>query len=144
MDLGLAAKVRPCLVLSVPVAEQDRALVTAVAPILGASVLFDDQGRCFDIYLLHDRGASAVFAQRAATTGTGLKRVFLEKSDLFRREGLAFVLGVAGLAADLTRGTVGQRRRLGLDDVGGGGLGRGGGVLARCRELLTQGSCLGA
>ena len=30
-DLGLAAKVRPCLVLSVPVAEQDRALVTAVA-----------------------------------------------------------------------------------------------------------------
>lgn len=31
VDLGLAAKVRPCLVLSVPVAEQDRALVTAVA-----------------------------------------------------------------------------------------------------------------
>ena len=31
VDLGLAAKVRPCLVLNVPVAEQDRALVTAVA-----------------------------------------------------------------------------------------------------------------
>ncbi len=31
VDLGLAAKVRPCLVLSVPVAEQDRALVTVVA-----------------------------------------------------------------------------------------------------------------
>ena len=31
VDLGLAAKVRPCLVLSVPVDEQDRALVTAVA-----------------------------------------------------------------------------------------------------------------
>ena len=31
VDLGLAAKVRPCLVLSVPVAEQDRALVTMVA-----------------------------------------------------------------------------------------------------------------
>jgi mRNA interferase MazF len=31
VDLGLAAKVRPCLVLSVPVAEQDRALITAVA-----------------------------------------------------------------------------------------------------------------
>jgi mRNA interferase MazF len=31
IDLGLAAKVRPCLVLSVPVAEQDRALVTVVA-----------------------------------------------------------------------------------------------------------------
>jgi mRNA interferase MazF len=31
VDLGLAAKVRPCLVLSVPVAEQDRALITVVA-----------------------------------------------------------------------------------------------------------------
>ena len=31
VDLGLAAKVQPCLVLSVPVVEQDRALVTAVA-----------------------------------------------------------------------------------------------------------------
>jgi mRNA interferase MazF len=31
VDLGLVAKVRPCLVLSVPVAEQDRALVTMVA-----------------------------------------------------------------------------------------------------------------
>lgn len=31
VDLGLAAKVRPCLVLSVPVAEHDRALVTVVA-----------------------------------------------------------------------------------------------------------------
>jgi mRNA interferase MazF len=31
VDLGLAAKVRPCLVLSVPVVEQDRALVTVVA-----------------------------------------------------------------------------------------------------------------
>jgi len=31
VDLGLAAKVRPCLVLSIPVAEQDRALVTCIA-----------------------------------------------------------------------------------------------------------------
>jgi mRNA interferase MazF len=31
VDLGLAAKIRPCLVLSVPVDEQDRALVAAVA-----------------------------------------------------------------------------------------------------------------
>jgi mRNA interferase MazF len=31
VDLGLAAKVRLCLVLSVPVDEQDRALVAAVA-----------------------------------------------------------------------------------------------------------------
>jgi mRNA interferase MazF len=32
VDWGRAATVRPCLVRSVPVAEQDRALVTAVAP----------------------------------------------------------------------------------------------------------------
>ena len=31
VDLGLAAKVRPCLVLSIPVAEQDRVLVTCIA-----------------------------------------------------------------------------------------------------------------
>ena len=30
MDLGLAAKIRPCLVLSVPVADEDRTLVTAI------------------------------------------------------------------------------------------------------------------
>ena len=31
VDLGMAAKIRPCLVLSVPVLDQDRDLVTAVA-----------------------------------------------------------------------------------------------------------------
>jgi mRNA interferase MazF len=31
VDLGLAAKIRPCLVLSVAVEDQDRALVTLVA-----------------------------------------------------------------------------------------------------------------
>jgi mRNA interferase MazF len=30
VDLGMAAKVRPCLVLSVPIADTDRALVTLV------------------------------------------------------------------------------------------------------------------
>jgi mRNA interferase MazF len=30
VDLGLAAKIRPCLVLSVPAAEADRSLVTVV------------------------------------------------------------------------------------------------------------------
>jgi mRNA interferase MazF len=30
VDLGLAAKVRPCLILSVPVLDQDRALVTVI------------------------------------------------------------------------------------------------------------------
>ena len=31
VDLGLAAKVRPCLVLSVPASDDERSLVTAVA-----------------------------------------------------------------------------------------------------------------
>ncbi len=31
VDLGLAAKVRPCLILSVPTDPQDRVLVTVVA-----------------------------------------------------------------------------------------------------------------
>lgn len=31
VDLGLAAKVRPCLVLSIPASDQERSLVTAVA-----------------------------------------------------------------------------------------------------------------
>ena len=30
VDLGLAAKIRPCLVLGVPQADEDRALITAV------------------------------------------------------------------------------------------------------------------
>jgi len=31
VDLGLAAKVRPCLVVSIPYEERDRSLVTAIA-----------------------------------------------------------------------------------------------------------------
>ena len=31
VDLGLAAKVRPCLVLSIPYEDEDRSLVTAIA-----------------------------------------------------------------------------------------------------------------
>lgn len=30
VDLGMTAKVRPCLVLSVPILEQDRALITLI------------------------------------------------------------------------------------------------------------------
>ncbi|REJ96471.1 MAG: type II toxin-antitoxin system PemK/MazF family toxin [Planctomycetota bacterium] len=32
VDLGMAAKVRPCLVVSVPFADEDRALVTLLPP----------------------------------------------------------------------------------------------------------------
>jgi len=36
VDLGLAAKIRPCLVLSVPALDQDRSLATVVAPTTSA------------------------------------------------------------------------------------------------------------
>src|SRR5207249_11322562 len=55
------------------------------------------------------------------------------------REGYAFVLGMAGLSADSALVLALRWGRLGrLDDVGGRGLGGGGGVLACCGELLAQ------
>ena len=107
-------------------------------------MLFDDQRRFLDVHLLHDFGEVRVATEGAAAAGAGVKRVFLEVADLFGRERLTLVLGVAGLAADGAWGAIGQRRRLGFDDVGGGGLGRSRGVLARRRELLAQAGRFGA
>ena len=58
-------------------------------------------------------------------------------SDLFGREGLAFVLGVAGLAADGTLGPV-LKGGLGLDDVRGRGLGGRGGILAGSGKVFAR------
>ena len=59
--------------------------------------------------------------------------------DGFGREGDALVLGMSGLSADFAPVLALRRWRLGrLDDVGRGGLGGGGGVLARRGELLAQ------
>src|ERR1700741_4625367 len=49
VDLGLAAKVRPCLVLSVPTDPQDRVLVTVVAhttSLQGTRFEVDVKARC--------------------------------------------------------------------------------------------------
>ena len=55
------------------------------------------------------------------------------------REQLALVRGMSRLAAGLAPLLAGRRLRLGrLDDVGGGGLGRVGGILAGRGELLLQ------
>jgi hypothetical protein len=55
------------------------------------------------------------------------------------REGDAFVLGMAGLPANAAFVLALRWRRLGwLDEVGGRGLGRRRGVLARRGELLAQ------
>ena len=44
VDLGLAAKVRPCLVLSVPVTEADRTLATLVPHTTST------RGSCFEVH----------------------------------------------------------------------------------------------
>jgi len=45
VDLGLAAKVRPCLVLSIPASDQDRALATLVPHTTSV------RGTCFEVCL---------------------------------------------------------------------------------------------
>ncbi len=98
-------------------------------PVFGKSVLFNGQRRFLDVHLLHDAGKVSIAMHGAAAAGTDFESVLLEVSDLFGREGLAFVLGVAGLAADGTLGPV-LKGGLGLDDVRGRGLGGRGGILA--------------
>jgi len=44
VDLGLAAKVRPCLVLSIPYEEEERSLVTAIAHTTSPPRLRDRRG----------------------------------------------------------------------------------------------------
>ena len=56
VDLGLAAKVRPCLVLSVPTDPQDRVLVTLVPHTTSV------QGTRFEV-AVRGRGSSAVPAR---------------------------------------------------------------------------------
>jgi hypothetical protein len=90
--------------------------------VLGTGGLFDDQRRFLQVHLLHDLGEGRVAPQGAAATGAGFERVFLEVTDLFRRERLTLMLGVAGLATDGAPGAV-EQQRLGLDDIGGGRLG---------------------
>ena len=77
-------------------------LLTAIAPVLGAGVLFDGQGRLLDIDLLDDAWMGRVEPQGSAAAGAGVECVGLKPGDLLGGEGLACVLVVAGLAADGT------------------------------------------
>ncbi len=106
-------------------------------PVFGKSVLFNGQRRFLDVHLLHDAGKVSIAMHGAAAAGTDFESVLLEVSDLFGREGLAFVLGVAGLAADGTLGPV-LKGGLGLDDVRGRGLGGRGGILAGSGKVFAQ------
>ncbi len=93
-------------------------------------------GGFLDVHLLHDAGKVSIAMHGAAAAGTDFESVLLEVSDLFGREGLAFVLGVAGLAADGTLGPV-LKGGLGLDDVRGRGLGGRGGILAGSGQVFA-------
>src|SRR5262245_48413375 len=114
------------------------ASLTTAAPVLGAGVLLDGQGRTVDVNLLHDSGEMGVGIHRAATAGASVEVVFLEVGDLLGRERLPLVHGVAGLPADEAFVSAGIWGRFGFDDVRGRGFGRGGGILASAGQLLAQ------
>ena len=102
-------------------------------------MLFNGQRRLTDLDLLHDLGEVAIAMQSAATARAGIEKMFLEMGDLLGRKRLAFVFGMTGLAANLAGlASVGIRRALWFDDVRGGWLRGGGGILQRGGELLTQ------
>jgi mRNA interferase MazF len=68
-DLGLAAKVRPCLVLSVPTDPQDRVLVTLVAHTTSV------QGTRFEVAVQAPFLASGVFDAQQVVTVPQVKLV---------------------------------------------------------------------
>src|SRR5262249_3444794 len=107
------------------------------APAAGAGVPAGGRRGAPDGPLLPAGGEGGVAAGGPAAAGANVKGVLLEAGDLFGREGLAVVLGVAGLAADGTLG-VGSLGRPGGDDVGRRGFGRSRGVLATGSKLLAQ------
>jgi hypothetical protein len=106
-----------------------------------AAMLLDRQRHLADVDLLdHPRRDGEGRPQVIAAGGAGVEAVLEGPAvEGLGREGDAFVLGMAGLPADAAFVLALRWRRLGwLDDVGGRGLGRRRGVLARRGELLAQ------
>src|SRR4051794_19821109 len=105
------------------------------------AVLLDRQRHLDHVDLLdHAWGEGRKGLEVMATRGAAVEAMIEGAAvDSLGREGGALVLGMAGLAADAASVLAFRRRRLGrLDDVGGGGLGGGRGVLACRGELLTR------
>src|SRR3954471_9659420 len=105
------------------------------------AVLLDRQRDLAGIDLLdHPRRDGQGGPQGMAARGAGVEAMIEGPAvDGLGREGDAFVLGMAGLAADAALFLALRWWRLGrLDDVGGGWLGGGRGVLTRRGELLAQ------
>ena len=105
------------------------------------AVLLDRERDLADVDLLDDpwregRGREQIMAAARAEVEAMVEGAAV---DGLGRESGAFVLGMAGLAADAASVLAFGRWRLGrLDDVGGRGLGGGRGVLASRGELLGQ------
>src|SRR5512135_1401879 len=105
------------------------------------AMLLDRQRHLADVDLLdHPRREGEGGPQVIAAGGAGVEAVIEGPAvEGLGREGDAFVLGMAGLPADAAFVLALRWRRLGwLDEVGGRGLGRRRGVLARRGELLAQ------
>jgi hypothetical protein len=113
--------------------------LAAVAPVFGTDVFFDGQRGPGDVDLLHDLGEVAIAMQTPAAAGTGIEQVFFEVSDLLGRKRHPLVLGVTGLATDLTRaGGIGGGGGRRFDDVGRRWLRGGRGVLPGSGKQLAQ------
>jgi len=81
VDLGLAAKVRPCLVVSIPIEDKDRALVTVLAHTTSA------RGSGFEVTVKSAFLREGVFdAQNIVTIPQAkfLRRLGLLSNDAFR------------------------------------------------------------
>jgi hypothetical protein len=105
------------------------------------AVLLDRQRDLADIDLLDHPGRDGQGGpQVVAARGAGVEAMVEGPGvDGLGREGGSLMLGMAGLPADPASVLARRRWRLGrLDDVGGRGLGGGGGVLARRGELLAD------
>lgn len=83
VDLGMAAKVRPCLVLSVPTTPQDRVLVTVVAHTTSV------QGSRFEVAIQTPFLKPGVFDAQQVLTAPQVK--LIRKLDDLRMDDLALV-----------------------------------------------------
>ena len=116
-------------------------LLATRAPSRMTAVLLDRQRHLIDVDLLDHTGLGPGRGfQPVAAPGTKIETIIKRPVfDRLGREGIPFVLGVSGLAADLALSlTIGGRRLGRLDDVRRRGLGRCRGILPRRRELLLE------
>jgi hypothetical protein len=112
-------------------------------------MLLDAHGRVVNLDLLDNPGDMRVLPQWAGTAGADVEGMYDRVGDLLGRKGRAVVFGMSGLSADGSGSRAEGRRACGLDDIGGGRLGRCGGILAcggellpELRDLTAQGSAL--